>query len=325
MTARVSCSCPSGPHMCPDVRIIAGIDASTITSLGTCRLVIPRLESTIANSGPSARPCSIAALISAPDSMPSRPARMLPRPLFGLSPAAAIASPYRSNTSGRKARTTCPKMIGSDTFIIVALRCTENSTPSALARAIWASRNSCNAATCSAVASTTSPASTGTDSRSTVVSIVGDQRDPQRAGPIHHRRRLAGAEVVGGHVRDVGLGVRRPGAHRVRMVPRVLLDRRRRPTVGVALPQHRVDRTALDLVVAGPDVPLLIAGRVVGIVRQVVALALELPDRRLQLRHRRRDVRQLDDVRLGVLASAPSSASASACRYPPTAAPGTGR
>ena len=94
---------------------------------------------------------------------------MLPRPLFGLSPAAAIASPYRSNTSGRKARTTCPKMIGSETFIIVALRWTENSTPSALARAIWASRNSCSAATCRAVASTTSPASTGTDSRSTVV------------------------------------------------------------------------------------------------------------------------------------------------------------
>ena len=64
MTARVSCSSPSGPHMWPDVRIIAGIDASTITSLGTCRLVIPRLESTIASSGPSARPCSIAALIS---------------------------------------------------------------------------------------------------------------------------------------------------------------------------------------------------------------------------------------------------------------------
>ena len=66
MTARVSCSSPSGPHMWPEVRIMAGIDASTITSLGTCRLVMPRLESTIASSGPSARPCSIAALISAP-------------------------------------------------------------------------------------------------------------------------------------------------------------------------------------------------------------------------------------------------------------------
>ena len=94
---------------------------------------------------------------------------MLPRPLFGLSPAAARSSPYRSNTSGRKARTTWPKMIGSETFIMVAFRCTENSTPSALARAICAARNSSSAATCMAVASTTSPASTGTDSLSTVV------------------------------------------------------------------------------------------------------------------------------------------------------------
>ena len=52
MTASVSCSSPSGPHMCPEVRIMAGIEASTITSLGTCRLVMPRLESTMARAGP---------------------------------------------------------------------------------------------------------------------------------------------------------------------------------------------------------------------------------------------------------------------------------
>ena len=34
---------------------------------------------------------------------------------------------------GKNARTAWPKMIGSETFIIVALRCTENSTPCALA------------------------------------------------------------------------------------------------------------------------------------------------------------------------------------------------
>ena len=63
---------------------MAGIEASTITSLGTCRLVMPRLESTIASAGPSARPCSIAALISAPSGSASSPLRMLPRPLFGI-------------------------------------------------------------------------------------------------------------------------------------------------------------------------------------------------------------------------------------------------
>jgi hypothetical protein len=155
--------------MWPEVRIIAGIEASTITSLGTCRLVMPRRESTIANSGPAAKPCSIVALMSAPWSRASRPARIAPSPLFGLNPAASSTAPYRWNTSGRNARTTWPKMIGSETFIIVAFKCTENNTPSALARAICAVKNSCSAATCNAVASTTSPASTGTASRNTVV------------------------------------------------------------------------------------------------------------------------------------------------------------
>jgi hypothetical protein len=39
--------------MRPDERIAAGIEASIITSLGTCRFVIPRPESTIASDGPS--------------------------------------------------------------------------------------------------------------------------------------------------------------------------------------------------------------------------------------------------------------------------------
>ncbi len=88
---------------------------------------------------------------------------------MGLTPAAARASPCSVKSFGKNARTTCPKMIGSETFIIVAFRWTENSTPSALARAICSVRNSRSAATRMTVASTTSPASTGTESRSTVV------------------------------------------------------------------------------------------------------------------------------------------------------------
>jgi hypothetical protein len=79
--------------MWPDVRIIAGMLASTMTSLGTCRLVIPRSESTMARVGPSAIACSNAALISAPLSSRSRPSRIAPRPSFGLRPACASASP----------------------------------------------------------------------------------------------------------------------------------------------------------------------------------------------------------------------------------------
>lgn len=94
---------------------------------------------------------------------------MPPRPSFGVRPAAASLSPYFANVFGKKARTTWPKMIGSETFIIVAFRCTENSTPSCLARATCAVRNSRSAATRITEASTTSPLRTGTDSRSTVV------------------------------------------------------------------------------------------------------------------------------------------------------------
>ena len=59
-------------------------------------------------------------------------------------------------------------MIGSETFIIVALRCTENRTPSFLARVICAATNSSSAAARITVPSTTSPAMTGNASFSTV-------------------------------------------------------------------------------------------------------------------------------------------------------------
>ncbi len=155
--------------MWPEVRIMAGMEASTMTSLGTCRLVMPLSESTIASSGPSASSASKDALIAAPSGSAAAPLRMPPRPSLGVRPAAASVSPYSANVFGKKARTTWPKMIGSETFIIVAFRCTENSTPSALARAICAVRNSRSGATRSTEASTTSPLRTGTDSRSTVV------------------------------------------------------------------------------------------------------------------------------------------------------------
>ena len=51
ITALVSCKRPSAPHIFPPARIIAGMEASTITSLGEWRLVIPLAESTIANAG----------------------------------------------------------------------------------------------------------------------------------------------------------------------------------------------------------------------------------------------------------------------------------
>ena len=250
-------------------------------------------------------PCSIAALISGPSGSDSMPARMPPSPSFGESPAAASVAPCSANTSGRKARTTWPKMIGSETFIIVALRCTENSTPSAFARATCAVRNSRSDATRITVASTTSPV----EDRHLLPQhgrgpVVPDQLDAQGRRPCEHRGLLVVPEVVGRHVRDVGLRVRGPRPHRVRVRARVVLHRERRPAVGVALAQHRVDRRALDGVVRRADRPLLVGRRRLGVVGQVVALLLQLLDRRLELRDRGADVGQLDDV--GLAASWPA-------------------
>src|SRR4051812_43410595 len=52
ITNLVSCCWSSAFHIWPEVRMAAGIEASMMMSLGTCRLVMPRLESTIASAGP---------------------------------------------------------------------------------------------------------------------------------------------------------------------------------------------------------------------------------------------------------------------------------
>src|SRR4051795_9697457 len=50
----VSCCSPAAFHICPDERIAAGIEASTMTSDGAWRFVMPLSESTIAIAGPAA-------------------------------------------------------------------------------------------------------------------------------------------------------------------------------------------------------------------------------------------------------------------------------
>ena len=95
--------------------------------------------------------------------------RMLASPWFGLAPARSSASPCSANTPAKKVRTACPKMIGSDTFIIVAFRCSENSTPLAFASATCSARNASSERRRITAPSTISPASTGTDSFSTVI------------------------------------------------------------------------------------------------------------------------------------------------------------
>src|SRR3712207_6999709 len=75
-------------------------------------------------------------------------------------------------------------------------------------------------------------------------------RRPPRSTLFPYTTLFRSAEVVAGHVGDVGLGVRRPGTHRVRVGPRVLLDRGGCPAGGVALPrseEHTADSSHANI------------------------------------------------------------------------------
>ena len=139
----------------------------------------------------------------------------------GRRPRGASASACFAKISGKNARTPWPKMIGSETFIIVAFRCSENRTPLALASAICSARNASSAARRMTAESTISPSCTSRPSLRTVTSpSVADVLDAQRVGRRHGHRRLRGAEVAVAHRRDVRRGLRRPGAHRMRVLAR---------------------------------------------------------------------------------------------------------
>jgi hypothetical protein len=114
-------------------------------------------------------------------------------------------------------------------------------------------------------------------------------------------RLLVAREVAAAHRGDVRLRVGRPRPHLVRVLLRVLLDRAGSPTVRVPLAQHRVHRAPEHLRVARLDRLLGRGRRILRVVRNLVALPLQLTNGRLELRDRRADVRQLDDVGLGPL------------------------
>ena len=129
-----SSSSPALFHIRPESRTTTGIDASMITSEGTCRLVMPRSESTIASDGRVAYAASMSASIA----LRSASGRLLifsysaARPLFGLTPALASASACFEKTSLKKTVSTWPKRIGSEIFIIVDLRWSETIRPFSL-------------------------------------------------------------------------------------------------------------------------------------------------------------------------------------------------
>ena len=166
----VSCSLPSGPHMRPPSRIIAGIVASMMKSLGTCRPVIPLSELTMARAGRfaySATMSSLIAFFSASGSVSIFDNRS-PKPLLRLTPSFFNVAACFSITSLKKMETAWPKMMGSEIFIMVAFRCSENSTPSFLAASICSAKKARSALALITEASMISPASIAVFAFSTV-------------------------------------------------------------------------------------------------------------------------------------------------------------
>ena len=115
-------------------------------------------------------------------------------------------------------------------------------------------------------------------------------------------RLLVGEEVALRHRGDMRLAIAAPRAHFVRIGAGVVLHALGRAAVGVAFANNGVHRATQDLRVAGARVLLGVGLRLVDIVGERVALLLEFGDCGLQLRDRRRDIRQLDDVGLGLKA-----------------------
>ena len=127
---------------------------------GTCRLVIPFSESTIATAGLLENMVSISAKISFFLSAGkfSKLFVKCPKPLFTLTPISSKTSWCFANKSLKKTLTACPKIIGSETFIIVAFICNENNTFCFFASAISVSKKDNNAFLLKVVASMISPA-----------------------------------------------------------------------------------------------------------------------------------------------------------------------
>ncbi len=91
-----------------------------------------------------------------------------PKPLLKSTSSFWMVSLCFAMRSLKKTSTQSPKMMGSETFIMVAFMWREKRMPCALASAIWASRNSTSALRLSLVASRISPASSGVLSLRTV-------------------------------------------------------------------------------------------------------------------------------------------------------------
>ena len=128
------------------------------------------------------------------------------------------------------------------------------------------------------------------------LAALGDQLHLHVAGAVQRHGLFAVVEVASVHVRDVRARCLAPLGHAVGVLAGVFLDGLGGAAVGVAFTQHGVHGRTDALAVAGLDFLFLVVLGLVGVVGQRIALGLQLGNGRLELRHRSRDVGQLDDV-----------------------------
>ena len=228
MTARVSCSSPSGPHMWPEVRIIAGIEASTMTSLGTCRFVMPLSELTIARRGPSARPLVDGGL------------DLVAVGQGGEAVEDAAEAVVGGQAGGGEVGAVGLEDLGEERLDDVAeddrvadlhhrgLEVHREQHVVGLGAGDLVRRRNASSA---ADAQHGGVDDLALEHRQAVLehgggAVGGDVADGEGVVGAEHDRLLVVAEVVDAHRRDVGLAVGAPGAHRVRVLAGVVLHRR---------------------------------------------------------------------------------------------------
>ena len=308
----LSCSSSLAFHILPPSRITFGIDASTMTSLGTCRLVIPLRESTIARAGRVAYTAAMSASISAFFSAGSRSslASTSASPLLTLAPTLLSVSACLSSAVLVKHGDAMAEHDRIGDLHHGGLEVQRQQDAVAL-RGLdllgveRAQRGDVHHGRVDHLARQQRQLLLPHGDRA----AGGHELDAHVGRLLQRGRRLGAVEVAARHVRDARLRARRgPRLHHpMGVLLRELLDRDGRPAVRVPLAQHRVHGRTEAHREPLLQRPLGVVLRLLGVVGDVVALGLELLDRGPKLRDRRRHVGQLDDVgvrTLGELAEA---------------------
>ena len=130
--------------------------------------------------------------------------------------------------------------------------------------------------------------------------VCREKFDARGRGCRHRDGLFVREKIAAIHRRHARFRVGRPGAHLVRVLARVVLHRLRGAAVGVSFAQHGIDRAPLHCVIAFLGLSFRIIPRRIRIIGQGKTLLLQFGDGRFELRDRSADVRQLDDVGLGL-------------------------